>query len=643
MAAATPHLVSVVPARPIRRRAALRIVGALALVLACLHPAAPARAQSQTVTVGPAPGCTSTTLPGALASLPRLGPGVVHRVRIMSGSMITGGATLERISARIEGGYASCTATTPQPGVRSRITGTAMVPLLRLRNETEADAEYRIELRDLELRDAPVGAIEVLGRVTLRLDRIELVNNVGPQGAGLRVVGRPAGWTRGALVEFGEAVVVNANQAVGGDGGGIHCSAGAALRVLATPGPFVINNLADGRGGGVYAMSCELAVAPGLEGLGLRVANNRAVGGGGVALVDGTWAVGANGVGARIEIESNTATGEGDGGGLLLQRSVLQTSGLLRMVGNRAGGSGGGAWIDAGQVEQRAAVWELSANEAVIGGGALHLQGDALLATVDSASCAGPCVRIEGNAVTGTGINRGAGGAMMVLDRSTVAWDRVRLRGNRAAMAAILFANGAAPSGSLVEWSNVAAFGNSGAYGFGFEGAPVVLGGGAALRLRLATFAGNEARAAGAAIPQGFRLFDGASIALRGVVVDQPGWVTLGRAIGAAVAVGGSCVLSRETASLAAFGVSALAADPRLDASADAVRLRVDSPAIDACSADALADADAALGVVPLLHDIEGRRRPVRFRSPPGGPDYDAGAEEYDDRLFRAGFESGTD
>jgi len=619
------------PRWPLRAAAILIATGLAALANAPVH------AQSQTVSVGPAPGSTSTTLAGAVAGLPRLGPNVVHQVRVMAGSLIEGGATLDRVSVRIEGGYATCIATAPQPRVPSRISGTAAVPLLRLRNVVEPGAEYRVELRQLEFRDGPAGAIEVDGRVALRLDGVELTNNRAPIGGGLRVIGRPAGWTNGALVSFGDGVVINANEAVAGDGGGIHCTAGGVLRPAGAGLLFLINNVASGRGGGLYLAGCDFGAPPMGAVPGVRIANNRAAGGGGAALVDSTAQV----AGAGFDIESNSAVGAGDGGGLLLQRTVLRATAPLRLAGNRAGGSGGGAWIDSGQVELRAATWDVRGNTALVGGGGLHVQGDSLLETSGSGACREACVRIEDNEVTGTGIKQGAGGALVALDNSVVAWDRVRVRGNRSDSAAVLFARGAAPFGVAVEWSNVVASGNSGAYQFGFEGAPFVIGsGGVVLRLRLATLAANEARAAGSAVPQVFRLFDGASLALRGVVVDQPGWQTLGTPVGAQVALSGACVISREATSLATRGVPALAADPRLDA---AVRLRADSPAIDACPIGALDDPAALLGAAPLQQDLDGARRPVRVRAAVGGSEYDAGAQEYADRVFGSGFESDAD
>jgi hypothetical protein len=95
-------------------------------------------------------------------------------------------------------------------------------------------------------------------------------------------------------------------------------------------------------------------------------------------------------------------------------------------------------------------------------------------------------------------------------------------------------------------------------------------------------------------------------------------------------------VISRESASLTARGIPAVALDPRLD---DTLRLRTDSPAIDACSDANLEDAEAMLGFLPLQHDIDAGRRPVRVRNATGGRDYDAGAQEYRMLLFRSGFE----
>ena len=623
-------------------------VSCLGALLIAMIASSPLRAQSQTVTVGPAPGCTSATLAGALASLPRLGPGVVHRVRVMGGSVITGGATLDRLSVRIEGGHTSCTSTVPQPGALSRISGATSIPLLRLRNVSEPGAEYRVEVRNIEFRDGPAGAIEVDGRVALRLDAVELTNNRATTGAGLRVIGRPAGWTNGAVVVFGDGVVINANEAVGGDGGGVHCTAGGVLRQEGAGSLFVINNIASGRGGGLYLDNCGLTQPPGVL-PGIRIANNRAARGGGAALIDSEGVVD----GAGMDIENNTAAGTGDGGGLLLQRSALRVMAPLRLTGNLAGGSGGGAWIDSGGVlidaaevsgapAGPAARWDVQGNSAVVGGGGLHVQGDSVLETSHSGACGlEPCVRVDANEVTGTGINQGAGGALVVLHNSLVAWDRLQMHGNRAQSAAVLFASsGSASFGVRIEWANLAASGNSSAWccnGFSWQGAPIVVGPGVRLSLRLATVAGNEARGVGAFVPQVFHLTaDGASVDLRGVVIDQPGWQTLGHPAAVHPGASGACVISRESASLTARGIPAVALDPRLDAT---LRLRADSPAIDACSDADLEDAEAVLGFLPLQHDIDAARRPVRVRNATGGRDYDAGAREYRMLLFRSGFE----
>jgi hypothetical protein len=44
-----------------------------------------------------------------------------------------------------------------------------------------------------------------------------------------------------------------------------------------------------------------------------------------------------------------------------------------------------------------------------------------------------------------------------------------------------------------------------------------------------------------------------------------------------------------------------------------------------------------------LQQDLDGARRPVRVRAAVGGSEYDAGAQEYAERMFGSGFESGGD
>lgn len=627
-------------------RLSLRVSWGLLAVLAVAAPAA-VQAQAQTVSVGPAAGCTSTTLAGALVTLPRLGPGVVHRVRVMSGSVIAGGATLDRISVRIEGGYASCTATAPQPAAFSRIGGPAGGPLLRVRNVTEAASTFRVELAALEFRDGTDAAIEVDGRVNLRLERVELVNNRAAQGGGLRVIGRPVGWTQGAVVDFGAGVVINANEAQAGDGGGLHCSAGGVLNVPADAGPQFINNVASGRGGGIFLSACAIVLlAPQAGGppvLPVGVSANIAGSGGGVAMVDAEW-VGSTTPGhAGIELRSNVATGQGDGGGLWMERSVLTTASPLRVTDNRAGGYGGGASLRSSQLDLRGTELTVGSNSAVIGGGGLHAVGTAQSTTVDAGACRGPCVRIEDNEVTGTGINQGAGGGLFLREQVALAWDRVLVRGNRSMLAPALFAGGSPPSGASIEWWNAAVIGNLGPYVLGFEGAPIVLGsGGVSFDLGLSTIAANLVTTSGAASPQAIRLNDGAAMALRGVVIDQPGWISVGQPLSVQTTVMGSCVFSREVASLQGRGVPAVAADPRVRVDAGGVRLHADSPAIDACTAAEAGDPGAILGLAPLSHDQFGRSRPERVRSGDPARTFDAGADEYVERVFASGFEDGS-
>jgi hypothetical protein len=386
-------------------------------------------------------------------------------------------------------------------------------------------------------------------------------------------------------------------------------------------------------------------VAGGGATLPLRVAANRATAGGGAAVVDGSWA--GEGPGhAALEIDANIAgaAGIGDGGGLLLERAVLIVASPVHITGNQAGGLGGGAWLESGSIDQRGTELLVAGNVAGVGSGGLHAQGMSLLTTASTQACRGPCVRLDDNEVTGTGINQGAGAALQLLDQTTVAWDRIRIRGNRSVRAPVLFARGSAPFGVSVEWWNAAIVGNTGDLLFGFEGAPIVLGsGGVRLNIALSTIAANQAVSSGNGIPQLLRAFDGAAIDLRGVIVDQPAWVTIGQGVGAQVSLTGACVYSREVASLQARGLPAIAADPRIELGGDGVRLRADSPAIDACRLDSLLVPGAALGQAPLAHDYAGRRRPERVRAGAADSPYDAGADEYVERIFGAGFEAGTD
>jgi hypothetical protein len=621
----------------------LRVLWGLLAAVAVVAPSA-VQAQAQTVSVGPGAGCTSTTLAGALVTLPRLGPGVVHRVRVMSDTMITGGATLDRISARIEGGYASCTATAPQPLGLSRIGGPANGPLLRLRNVTEAANTFQVEVVGFEFRDGTDAAIEVDGRVNLRLERVELVNNRAAQGGGLRVIGRRAGWTQGAVVNFGPGVIINANEARAGDGGGLHCSAGGVLNVAADAGPFVINNVASGRGGGIFLSQCALVLlAPQVAGSATQpiyVSANIAGTGGGVAMVDAEWVGNATPGHAGIEISLNTTTGRGDGGGVWMERSVLSTASPLRVTDNTAGGYGGGVFLRSSQLDLLGTELTIGSNRAVIGGGGLHAEGTAQSTTRDAGACGGPCVRIEDNVVTSTAINEGAGGGLFLRDQATLGWDRVLIRSNRAYLAPALYAVGSPPSAPRIEWWNTAVIGNVGTYVFGFEGAPIVFGsGGVRFELGLSTIAANVASSTGSAVPQVIRLFSGSSVALRGVVIEQPAWVSVGSPQSVQTTMTGACVYSREVASLQLRGVPAVAADPRVRVDAGGVRLEANSPVIDACTAADVGNATGILGLSPLAHDLTGRSRPVRLISFNPAFAYDAGADEYVVRVFASGFE----
>ncbi len=121
-------------------------------------------------------------------------------------------------------------------------------------------------------------------------------------------------------------LVIRGNTSI--DGGGVYVATSSSAYYSA----IVQGNVATGEGGG-FAM--DSGATPGLYDV--RIVDNEAAGGGGGVRTNG----GSPGMYSVI-VAGNRATGSSDGGGLKLDASSIPTLTNVTVVGNEAGGVGGG-------------------------------------------------------------------------------------------------------------------------------------------------------------------------------------------------------------------------------------------------------------------------------------------------------------
>lgn len=295
----------------------------------------PVAGHAATVTVGPEAACDFDSLEAALAGV-ATDPSPSPTVRLVAGIHPLVHATINR-SLSVEGGYASCTASSPSTGLRSILDGEdSGRPITIVGRSSGAPIEVRLTGLALEngFADHGGGLRITLGAAVV-LDNILVLGNRAEQsGGGIDFDGTSSA----SLTLLGSGV--NANDAV--TGGGIHCrgghltatatsgiggnratTLGGGIRaslgcVLELDGPVSVSFNNGSHGGGIYVDSGARALLRGHPGATTSVRNNVATAGGTFGGTGG--GIGVSGLGSRLEaidvhIERNRALHTGGGGG----------------------------------------------------------------------------------------------------------------------------------------------------------------------------------------------------------------------------------------------------------------------------------------------------------------------------------------
>lgn len=359
-------------------------------------------AQSIVVRVGSDAACDASSLPGAIARLPALGPDVVHVIRLARNATYAAPATINNRSVVIEGGYATCAATAPAPDATTiGPMPTAQQRMLDILGSSTG-APYVVRLRNLALvGPAPAGGVRASGSVEVHLERARITGMGTPTlsaGGAVRLLS-------GAKLSMGDGDEISDNDACQGAGISAESSTvelGAAARVVA--------NRARCQGGGVALFSSELLLRDD-GGIPAQVSGNVAAAGGGIFALASRIAHGVIFAGGHLTVTSNEAD---RGGGLSLASTILEMSGVevsfnraVERVGVVTSGSCGG--IDADQ-SSTIDLYDsaLLANSATSLGGALCVNGRSRVTLVGGGpDCVGmseECPRIAFNRATAGGV-----------------------------------------------------------------------------------------------------------------------------------------------------------------------------------------------------------------------------------------------
>lgn len=430
-------------------------------------------------------------------------------------------------------------------------------------------------MRDLVLSGAGVRALALDDGADVSLQNVWIRDNSG----GASVLGT-------AQMAMDSESWIFDNSVSGGFGGGITCRDQA---VVIVGGP-ISGNFAGQRGGGIFAGNgCQ------------------------VTLQDKAW------------IQGNTATFFG--GGLSASGSAVVNTGASSqgiLIRNNTAQSGGGVHSEAAQIGLMNTTIDLNEAER---GAAIYATANAFVSVGRSSvfPCIDPlrCSSISSNRL-GDDVYGGVawvdGGSNLFINQTFVEDNDSSVgRGNE------LFLWALEDSGSSVGLENVTIWGNEARFI-----ATSLSGNQTSIALRNVTIGGNFYPDTSGAQPIG--LFTGTD-ATSASVFGSLFWDT-GETIGT---YGGSCVLADNIDALSQASASATIADPRfIDLPGGDLRLRLDSPAVDAC-----------LNGEP--EDIEGETRAQDIASNPNGSPgkpgglFDAGSDEAMDILsiiFSDRFES---
>lgn len=264
------------------------------------------------LTVGPNPNCAAVNLQDALDDL--LNSGAVNQeIRAVAGNY---GAPVDAINRNLtlRGGYANCTdalnGNTPPDGARSSInlpTPVLDVRALRIGADISPVQPFQYLIDRFDFRNGvkvDVPAFSILGDdgagilidcpnnsgnypncANVRIRHSTIENNAANNGGGIAV--------RGATLTLDQGVRVQANQA--GDGGGVSCLKGT-VNLDGSDARLQGNQTEltnDGAGGGLLGLGCQVTLRAGGYGPSRGgVIGNRAMIGGGVAVLGGTLRLG---------------------------------------------------------------------------------------------------------------------------------------------------------------------------------------------------------------------------------------------------------------------------------------------------------------------------------------------------------------
>ena len=241
-----------------------------------------------------------------------------------------------------------------------------------------------------------IDATGVAGTITLTTGQLNVPNSVtilGPGPGALTVSGNNAS---GVFNVTGTNVTITgltiANGQTTSDGAGLN-AAGSPGSVLTLSGCVIINNNADGNGGGIY-------INPDVT---MTISN---------CTVSGNWGTDGGGIyndGTALTIDASTLSGNsaGDGGGIYNDGTVLtiNASALSDNSANAEPGVGGGIYNDGTALTINAST--LSGNSAGDGGG-IYNDGTAL--TIDASTLSGNSADADG----GGGIYNNIGETMTI-------------------------------------------------------------------------------------------------------------------------------------------------------------------------------------------------------------------------------------
>jgi predicted outer membrane repeat protein len=433
-----------------------------------------------------------------------------------------------------------------------------------------------------------------------------IINNQGFFGGGIFLNGNSVLNLKSTRVQLNTAE----------SGGGIYCSGSGQLHILNDSG--VINNTAID-GGGVFASDCDVKLAAGgahnnagaLKGISINFAENS---GGGVYLDNSVLSIVQDAINGHIgpsNIDNNRANVDGDdmgdGGGIFAQDSIIYASFGYFYQNRVINGHGGAILLDNSNLISQDSSWCLYSSD--------------------------KCTWFEGNFIEHNGPGEFHGGAIFAFNNSLIGSEPYPLKG--------YFVDNSADQGSgiALSFQSVAEiqgsyFVENGEYGFA-EGDDLsvihVDSANSEANIRFSTFANNNNMAV-------FNSHNSGKINLRNSIVYESNDSSL-----VYLNSGGLfeylCNVFHDSNG---FGFiwegseSVFTTDPGfVDPENGDYHIKFDSVAVDKCNVENLQQ------TIRLDRDGDSRLIDLPDVSNGTGPQ-DAGADEYNDVIFRNGFEPGA-